>query len=174
MPPTSTAMSYRRRLLSGGCGPLSRLSVGGSAPPRLMLERVFATLGACWRCSTKLDQALAELAAVDTLTDTELQHLVVGVQSRRDRLGAVAARPMQRWDSRGVWLGDGSRSAASRLARECRSSVRSAKIELRRARQLASMPATAAAVADGRLSLDHVDLLGRANQSWRGRQLCRA
>ena len=141
-----------------------------------MLERLFAALGACWRCSTKLDQALAELAAVDvdTLTDTELQHLVVGVQPRRDRLGAVAARPLERWDSRGVWLDDGSRSAASRLARECRSSVRSAKIELRRARQLASMPATAAAVADGRLSLDHVDLLGRANQSWRGRQLCRA
>ena len=58
-------------------------------------------------------------------------------------------------------------SAASRLARDTNASMRSARVEVRRARQLPSMPATTAAVAAGELSLDHVDLLGRANQPWR-------
>jgi hypothetical protein len=44
----------------------------------------------------------------------------------------------------------------------------SANVELRRARKLATMPHTAAAVLAGSLSLDHVDVLGRANQPWRG------
>ena len=39
-----------------------------------------------------------------------------------------------------------------------------AKIELRRARALAGAPATAATVTAGGLSLDHVDLLGRAQR----------
>ena len=43
----------------------------------------------------------------------------------------------------------------------------SANVELRRARKLATMPHTAAAVLAGSLSLDHVDVLGRANQPWR-------
>ena len=38
---------------------------------------------------------------------------------------------------------------------------------MRRARQLRSMPTCAAAIADGSLALDHVDLLGRANQPHR-------
>lgn len=103
----------------------------------------------------------------DTVTDAELHELVVAVQRERARLGAVAAKLLGRWDRRGVWAADGSRSAAARLARETSCATSSAKVELRRARQLASMPATAAAVTDGRLSLDHVDLLGRANRPWR-------
>ncbi len=116
-----------------------------------------------------LDAALAELAAldVDTLDDSELHDLVVAVHARRDRLGIIAATPLARWDGRGVWTGDGSRTAKSRLARDCHTSVTTAAVELRRARHLATMPHTAAAVTAGRLSLDHVDLLARANQPWR-------
>ena len=46
-------------------------------------------------------------------------------------------------------------------------SLTTAHVELRRARKLVDMPATAAAVAAGRVSMDHVDLLGRADQEHR-------
>ena len=46
-------------------------------------------------------------------------------------------------------------------------SLTTANVELRRARKLVDMPATAAAVAAGRVSMDHVDLLGRADQEHR-------
>ena len=117
----------------------------------------------------QLDEALAAVAAVDvvSLNDVELDEFVVAVQRHRHRLAATTAPALSRWDRRAVWTGDGSRSAAARLGRDCRTSITSARVELRRARQLASMPETATAVADGRLSMDHVDLLGRANQTWR-------
>src|SRR5262245_35455816 len=104
---------------------------------------------------------------VDALTDAELDEAVIGLQRQRARSGAVAAGLLARWDSRRVWGGDQSRSAASRLARDSNCSITSARVELRRARQLRAMLATAAAVASGDLSLDHVDLLSRANQPWR-------
>jgi hypothetical protein len=46
-------------------------------------------------------------------------------------------------------------------------SSKRAGAELHRARALGSMPATAAALAEGRFSTDYVDLLVRANRSWR-------
>ena len=55
----------------------------------------------------------------------------------------------------------------TRLARDCSTSTATAHIELRRARRLAAMPATAAAVAAGRVSMDLVDVLGRADQPHR-------
>ena len=104
---------------------------------------------------------------VDTLSDPELHDAMVDLQRQRARLGAIASGLLARWDHRGVWAGDRSRSAASRLARETRCSLTSANVELRRARKLQTMPHTAAAVTAGVLSLDHIDLLGRANQQWR-------
>jgi len=117
----------------------------------------------------QLDEALAAIAAVDvdSLTDSEVDEFVIAVQRHRHRLAATTAPSLSRWDRRAVWAGDGSRSAAARLGRDCRTSIITARIELRRARQLASMPHTAAAVCEGRLSMDHVDLLGRASQTWR-------
>ena len=109
---------------------------------------------------------LAELD-LDELSDAELHDTVIALQREQARLGSVAAGLLARWDRRGVWAGDRSRSAASRLARELRCSLTSANVELRRARKLATMPHTAAAVLAGSLSLDHVDVLGRANQPWR-------
>jgi hypothetical protein len=66
-----------------------------------------------------------------------------------------------------VWADDGSRSAAHRLARDTATAVGTARRELGRARHLESMPHTAHALAAGKLSVDHVDLLGRANRPWR-------
>jgi multidrug efflux pump subunit AcrA (membrane-fusion protein) len=117
----------------------------------------------------QLDKAIDALSTLDpdTLTDAELDEAVIELQRHRARLGAVAARLLGRWDRRRVWASDQSRSAASRLARDTKTSVGSAKVELRRACQLPSMPATEAAITAGDLSLDYVDLLGRANRPWR-------
>jgi hypothetical protein len=117
----------------------------------------------------QLDKAIDALSSLDpdALTDAELDQAVIALQRQRARLGAVAARVLGRWDRRRVWAGDQSRSAATRLVRDTRCSITTARIELRRARQLQSMPATQAAITNGDLSLDHVDLLGRANQPWR-------
>ena len=116
-----------------------------------------------------LTSAIDALLALDAtaLSDDELDEVTFGLQRQRARLGIAAAAVTTPWELRGGRAADGSRSAAHRLARETHCSVRSAKREVRRARQLSSMPHTKAAVLDGRLSLEHVDLLGRANQPWR-------
>lgn len=71
------------------------------------------------------------------------------------------------WDHRDVWRDDGSRSAGARHSRETSTSVATGKAEVRRARQLGDIPHTATALAEGALSPDHVDLLGRANSQSR-------
>jgi Domain of unknown function (DUF222) len=117
----------------------------------------------------RLDAALGDLLGLDPddLSDGELHDLVVTVQRESHRLAALRAKLLSAWHGRGIWADDGSRSAPHRLARETAMAVGSAKVELRRARALRSMPATAAAVADGALSPDHVDLLARANDGVR-------
>jgi Domain of unknown function (DUF222) len=133
-------------------------------------------VGTCVRYAERMSGVIEELDGViegvlaldaDTLTDAELHDAVVEIQRQRARLGAAAAALLSHWDRRGRWADDRSRSAASRLARDTRSSVGSANVELRRARQLATMPATTTAIGAGELSLDHVDLLGKANRPWR-------
>ncbi len=112
-----------------------------------------------------LDRAIDGLLALDpdTLTDTELHEVVIGLQSQSHRLAAARAKLTAPWDSRQIWADDGSRSPAHRLSRQATMSATSAKTEVRRARALRTMPATAAALASGDLSPDHVDLLARAN-----------
>jgi hypothetical protein len=119
-----------------------------------------------------LDDGLAALAAidVDTLTDEELHELTVTTHRVRDRLTATAAAIVARWDARAVWANDQSKAAGARLARETGSSKRSADEVLRRARALATMPATTAAARAGTLSIDVVDQLVGANTTAR-RQL---
>jgi Domain of unknown function (DUF222) len=104
---------------------------------------------------------------VDVLDDAQLDELVIGLSRHEARLTAVKARVLQRWESSAGWAGDGSRTAATALARDTMTSQKTATRELHRARALASMPATAAALAAGRFSVDYVDLLVRANQTWR-------
>ncbi len=109
------------------------------------------------------------LLAVDPtgLTDDELHDLVTTIQRQRHRLAAVAAAAISSWDQRMIWADNGARSAAARLANDTSTSATTSGGEVRRARQLRSMPATAAALAAGDLSSDHVDLLAKANQPWR-------
>ena len=110
--------------------------------------------------------ALLELD-VDALDDDALGELVVGLHREESRQAAVKARLLRRWEAAAMWAADGSRTAATALARDTKRSIKTAGASLHRARALASMPATAAALAAGRLSTEYVDLLVRANQSWR-------
>ncbi len=138
------------------------------------ISEVVDRTGVCYRRRMtvpveSLEQAIAELQRVDpgSLTGDEVQSMVVAVQRLRDRLAVVAAGLLERWSQSGVWASDGSKSAAARLARETRSSTRTAHAELRRARSLATMPATTAAGAAGGVSLDQIDLLANANTAAR-------
>ncbi|MFZ1489170.1 MAG: hypothetical protein WAS51_04460, partial [Ilumatobacteraceae bacterium] len=94
------------------------------------------------------DEALAALnAGVDALSrldlvglsDDRLHALTIAVQRCTARLGVARAAVIRRWDVRGVWAGDGSRSPAHRLARETNTSTHSARVEIARARDLAVM-----------------------------------
>src|SRR5215216_4726470 len=116
-----------------------------------------------------LQETISALAAVDldTLTDFELDDLTIRLQHEAHRLAAVSAKVAARWETRGVWTGDGSRSSAARLARDAGISLGTARRELRRGRALGDMPSTAAALAAGRVSMDHLDLLARANTTSR-------
>ncbi len=104
---------------------------------------------------------------VDTLTDAELDTLVVGLQRARHPLAGAGAGLLARWDVTAVWSADRSRSAAARLSRDVGTSLGTAHGELRRARRLAAMPVAAAAVIDGRVSMDAVDLLAHADRPHR-------
>jgi hypothetical protein len=113
-----------------------------------------------------LASAIDALAAVETilLADEDLHHQVIALQGEMSRLAAIRARLTAAWDGRRLWADDGSKSATARLARECDASAMTARVELRRARKLRSMPATAAALAEGKLSVDKADLLAQVNQ----------
>ncbi len=97
------------------------------------------------------------------LDDDELQALVVELERESSRLAAVRALVLSVWDSRGVWRSDRSKSASSRLARDAGCARAHARSEVGRARELRTMPASAAALASGDLSVDHIDVLARAN-----------
>jgi hypothetical protein len=112
-----------------------------------------------------LHRVLDELLDVDPhgLDAAELHAVVVETHRVAARLAAARARHTAEWDTRGVWGSNGTRTAALRLGNECRLSPESAAVEMRRARKLREMPHTFDALARGEISVDHVDLLGRAN-----------
>jgi hypothetical protein len=113
-----------------------------------------------------LASAVDALGVLDPaeLGDAELHDIVTALQHESSRFAAIRARLTAAWDSRRLWADDGSKSAAARLAREGDASPMTARVELRRARKLRTMPATAAALAEGKLSIDKADLLAQANQ----------
>jgi hypothetical protein len=115
----------------------------------------------------ELHEAIDRIATldVDAATDDELHQLTISLQRGCHQLAVAAARCLRRWDVREVWATDQSRSAGARLARECNTSMTTARRELRRAKQLEDLPATASAVAAGDLSLDHVDLFSSARRA---------
>jgi hypothetical protein len=109
-------------------------------------------------------QAIDDLLALDpaTLSDADLHDQVVALEREAARFTAARARLLVEWESRKAWVDDGCKSPRVRLSRDCKTAKATAGRDLRRARQLRHMPATAAAFAAGRLSVDYVDLLVNA------------
>ena len=112
------------------------------------------------------EEAINSLDAVDldALDDDTLHSLTVATQRLRDRFEVAAGRVLARWDTRGVWRNDQSLSAPARLSREVNSSLRSCRARLRQARRLGDVPGVVEAVGRGELSVEHVELLGRAQR----------
>src|ERR1700738_2975135 len=97
-------------------------------------------LGEVGGARAALAHAIGALDALEPteLSDAELHDLVVAEQAEASRFAALRARHLAVWDSRRTWADDGSRSAKARLARECDLSGMTARLELKRARKLAT------------------------------------
>src|SRR5262245_42217195 len=102
-----------------------------------------------------MEACLSELAALEPggLSDGELHDVVVAMELLAGRWRAQEARFLAVWDQRRVWAGDGSKSPAARLARDCGLSEMTARRELRRADRLDHLPLVAAGLASGELSV---------------------
>lgn len=120
----------------------------------------------------EMNRLVDSLASMDVaaLDPAELQLLVVAAQQHHSKVVAASSQATQRWQQRGAWKSDGTLSAALALGREARRDHRSTKFELRRATFLQKASLTRAAVLEGKLSLDHVDLFMRcatdARMAW--------
>ena len=104
---------------------------------------------------------------LDELDDEQLHDVVVGLLRQSHRLAAVRARLISVWDRRGLWAPDGSRSPGHRLAREASMSIPAANVRSAGLGALESMPQMSAALTDGALSPEHVDVLAGANSDRR-------
>lgn len=78
---------------------------------------------------------------------------------------AAQVRALARLDVSRAWADDGSRSGAAWVAWHCCLSRGRAGALLKCARQLRDMPSTEAAMAAGRLTIDHVRLLAAAHRA---------
>ncbi|TVR28083.1 MAG: HNH endonuclease [Ilumatobacter sp.] len=112
-----------------------------------------------------LHQAIDDLAAQDvsSLCDDEVHELVMGLARARCRVDGVMMAALDVWDARRIWSDDGSKSPSARLAREANWSKSAASIAIRRARALRRLPATAAAVTNGEMGAEFVDLVDHAS-----------
>ena len=116
--------------------------------------------------ATVVDDLVAgvkDVAALDpsALDDDVLHRTVLSLQHAESSLALVSAGFIAEWQARRVCRRDGSARAGDALARDAKRDPRSARRELRRAARLAEMAHTQAAVRDGRLGIDHVDLILR-------------
>ncbi|HAP78482.1 MAG TPA: hypothetical protein DCR14_20665 [Acidimicrobiaceae bacterium] len=100
-------------------------------------------------------------ADVSVLDAAGLEGLVVGLQVEASRLAAASAVPLHVWEVEGVWRSSRARTAGLALANRVRRCHHVVAGELGRAAKLSGMPLVRAAVLEGRLSMDHVDLFCR-------------
>ncbi|MEN9506051.1 MAG: hypothetical protein RI958_1977 [Actinomycetota bacterium] len=109
-------------------------------------------------------KAISRVVDVDMgLVDDEmLDGLIEELAIAHDRLQLAMSFVLGEWVGRGVWSRDGSRSPAHRLARLTGRSLTSCRDDLVRARRVGLLPAACAAVAEGAISMDVLDLLVQA------------
>ena len=100
----------------------------------------------------------------DALDDDALAAALVALHRLEAGVAAVKARVTAAFDARRVWAADGSRSAAAWLGRHCRLPGDAARGEVRFARRLRTMPATADALADGSVTAHHARRLAALNR----------
>lgn len=92
----------------------------------------------------------------------ELSQQLLDIEALRSRLDAAAMWATQVWDAQQVWVDDGARTGAAWLRHHAGMSSRRASAQLRTARDLRSMPCTAAAFEHGDLTVEKVQLLAWA------------
>ena len=120
-----------------------------------------------------LEQAIDDLVEVDpvAMSDGEIHRTLLELVRQQQRLAAMTMRLASSWNRRRTWAENGSKSPEARLVRDAKIRRTSAHQLLRRATALATMPLTAAALADGSITVDHVDLLIHANAASRWRSV---
>ncbi|MGQ0831695.1 MAG: DUF222 domain-containing protein [Microthrixaceae bacterium] len=99
------------------------------------------------------------------LTDEEILEATTLSTEVAKLAEAAHVRAVGRLDVSRAWADDGSRSGAAWVAWHCHVAKGRAGAVLKCARQLRAMPRTDAAMAAGRLSVDHVRLLANAHRT---------
>jgi hypothetical protein len=104
-----------------------------------------------------LDETVDGLAArdVEGMDGSRAADVLVELRRVRAKLAAVEARLVAQVDAARPWAADGYLTAAAWLAASDHTSLDEARGDVRLARRLRSMPATAAALAAGDISLAH-------------------
>lgn len=140
----------------------------GQSSERLILEHMF-DLG--MREFEALAEAIDAVVDVDPtgLTDGQVHRQLMELLRQQAKLDSATARLAASWDARRAWAEDGSKSPDARLAREAKLRRATTSRIIKRARALATMPLTAAALAEGAITTDHVDVLMHANAQSRVR-----
>lgn len=98
---------------------------------------------------------------VATWSPVDRRDLLGRLDRAVDALAAVRARVLLAERESGAWQGGGDRSFASWRSRTARSGERAASAQVRQAEHLAALPSVAAAVTEGRISLEHATVIGR-------------
>ncbi|HEY4376657.1 MAG TPA: DUF222 domain-containing protein, partial [Acidimicrobiales bacterium] len=111
-----------------------------------------------------VDQVTAATADLDACTDGELSGALLACDRLRSQLFAAEARITARWDARQVWAADGALSGGQWLAHRGESSRVACASQVRRARHLASMPLTTAALETGQIGAAKAIVLADARR----------
>ena len=101
----------------------------------------------------------------DALDDDELAAALMALHHSDAVRAAAKARLTAAFEARQVWANDGSRTAAAWLARHCGLPYGVARAEVRFARRLREMPATAEALAAGEVTAHHARRLAWLNRT---------
>ena len=102
----------------------------------------------------------ATLRATDLAPDDRTR-LVAGIDAAVARLTAARATVLVAQRDSGAWRTHGDPTFEAWRARTSRTGVRAATTEVRRGDALAAMPAVRDAVDDGRVTVEHVDVVAR-------------
>ncbi len=112
-----------------------------------------------------LDDAVRAVAAATRhapgLLPDERTRLVAGIDAAVARLTTARAAVLVAQRDSGAWQANGDPSFEAWRARTSRTGVRAAAAEVRRGDALAAMPAVRDAVDEGRVTVEHVDVVAR-------------